>query len=340
MRRAYVGLSTPLAYDHRNRHRIGPTLPEDVRYRYSGVPFPNPILESPYGLILLYDEIWFLSRSVCPYDMRDLPYVHFIYETDHVEDIYHKFADYNADSVRGICDIDNGYFELTQSNADVREAAFSLPITWDATIVENSEIIGTSLTAFGSSGKIESVLIDLVYLSHLRIPDLELITNRFTTPIVDRLYAGTSPEPQLAATNLATAADQLWLEHIPNYLSKDGPYHECLEEARADPFIDDFRNWLGSQPPLQDLNEVAEMVRVANDAFRRLEHDLFMKHLSRKSTYVGVGKAVGYAVLDLLAGGVGTGASALDAALSGRKAEKLRWQGFLANQRFQHHKDS
>ena len=39
---------------------------------------PNPILESPMGLLILYDEIVFLCRSLCPDNMRALPYVKYV----------------------------------------------------------------------------------------------------------------------------------------------------------------------------------------------------------------------------------------------------------------------
>ena len=41
---------------------------------------PAPILESPLSYCLLYDEIWFLSRQVCPYNMEELDFVHFVDE--------------------------------------------------------------------------------------------------------------------------------------------------------------------------------------------------------------------------------------------------------------------
>ena len=69
---AFIGLSTPLFYDYRN-----PASEAISDLRSS----PNPILDSPFGLFLLFDEIWFLCRSLCPENMRDLPYVKFLDES-------------------------------------------------------------------------------------------------------------------------------------------------------------------------------------------------------------------------------------------------------------------
>jgi len=72
---AYVGLSTPVFYDYKYP---APQSKADTRSS------PNPILDSPYRLLLLYDEIWFLTRSLCPNNMRTLSYVKFLDEENEV----------------------------------------------------------------------------------------------------------------------------------------------------------------------------------------------------------------------------------------------------------------
>jgi hypothetical protein len=68
-RRAYIGLSSPTAYfyDHNQTHFKEP-------WKW------NPILESPQGLITLFDELWFLSRPLCPVSLRQENYVKFLDE--------------------------------------------------------------------------------------------------------------------------------------------------------------------------------------------------------------------------------------------------------------------
>src|SRR5215475_13683825 len=66
---AYVGLAGPLGYDYQN-------LVRRRKRRASGE--PNPILENVIGLLLCYDEIYFLAPQFCPADMRKLPYVKFV----------------------------------------------------------------------------------------------------------------------------------------------------------------------------------------------------------------------------------------------------------------------
>jgi hypothetical protein len=60
-----VGASGPVGYDYRREEKDG---------------VPYPVLEDLWGILLCYDEIWFLARELCPRDMWDLPYVRFIGE--------------------------------------------------------------------------------------------------------------------------------------------------------------------------------------------------------------------------------------------------------------------
>ena len=78
MRRAYIGLSTPIAFDYQ-------TTASKTKADLSSS--PNPILESPFGLLLLFDELWFLTRSLCPQNMRKVPYVHFLDEEGLLADL-------------------------------------------------------------------------------------------------------------------------------------------------------------------------------------------------------------------------------------------------------------
>jgi len=44
--------------------------------------YPNPILEAPLGLFVLYDKLLFLDPVVCPYNMKELEYVKFVTDTE------------------------------------------------------------------------------------------------------------------------------------------------------------------------------------------------------------------------------------------------------------------
>ena len=172
---------------------------------------------------------------------------------------------------------------------------------------------------------------DMIYMSHLDIAGLELVANRFTTPIVERLTAE-SRNSRPIASNRAALVERILIDRIPNYLSSEGPYHPCVEEAREDRFLVDFRKWVASMPQLQTEQEIIEAAREVNEAFQRAQREVFLKYLSPADCYYAVGKGLAYAVVDLLCAGLGTAGSILETALKGRKAERVRWQGFIASQ--------
>lgn len=68
-RRAYIGISGPLAYDYKNQG-------DKFDSRESSA--PNPLLEDSLGLLICYDELVFLSPHLCPRNMRELPYISYL----------------------------------------------------------------------------------------------------------------------------------------------------------------------------------------------------------------------------------------------------------------------
>src|SRR5690242_9801153 len=67
---AYVGLSSPIFYDY---SRLGKPSENEMDS-------PNPILDGSFGLFMLFDEIWFISRNLCPQNLRRAPFVRFLFE--------------------------------------------------------------------------------------------------------------------------------------------------------------------------------------------------------------------------------------------------------------------
>ncbi|MFF3403491.1 hypothetical protein ACFYW6_33970 [Streptomyces sp. NPDC002659] len=65
-RRAFLGRFAPAFFDDANTHQV---------YGHSRA---NAVLENVIGLMLCYDELWFLHRDLCPADMQDLDLVRFV----------------------------------------------------------------------------------------------------------------------------------------------------------------------------------------------------------------------------------------------------------------------
>lgn len=60
----YIGLSSPIAFDYSNQ--ASRTSNDTTTYSS-----PNPIYMGGLGMLLLYDELWFLCESLCPENMRN-----------------------------------------------------------------------------------------------------------------------------------------------------------------------------------------------------------------------------------------------------------------------------
>ena len=169
---AYVGLSTPLLYDYKTQVQKAPADVFDS---------PNPILDSPYGLLLLYDEIWFLSRSLCPVNMRGLDYVRFLDEQGKVDEM--------SELVRP--DPKKIFSEAALDAFDQRLEEYSSAckrtgIYWEAAPDNHTHVLKISGSeAFGNSKSIENVLIDLAVLSRIADVRVEFITNGFTQTLFE-----------------------------------------------------------------------------------------------------------------------------------------------------------
>jgi len=101
-RKAYIGLSSPTAYYY------------DGKKEYFNEQWQwNPILESPQGLVTLFDELWFISQPFCPVSLRHEKYVKFIDEdTDYVPLIKQINSYFENDDFEGLIK-SNPYIEST-----------------------------------------------------------------------------------------------------------------------------------------------------------------------------------------------------------------------------------
>lgn len=99
-RRAFLGRFAPAFYDEANPHQV------------YGHDRPNAVLENAVGLMLCYDELWFLSRDLCPADMQELDFVQFVSDDADLsktarevfrarqEDLRREFAEWSDDTRR------------------------------------------------------------------------------------------------------------------------------------------------------------------------------------------------------------------------------------------------
>lgn len=313
MRTGFAGLSTPIFYDY--KQPVG--TPADVGTS------PNPILDSPMGLFLLFDEIWFLSRSLCPQNMRTLPYVKFLDESGalpplqdiQVPDLSEKISSDAQFSAR--YDRFQGSFSVYQENVK------RVGVHWEAATDNHSRSfkIG-STTRSGNSISLENLFFDFEVVKRLG-HGVELITNTFSQRWLD------DPNSPVLKARLS---EVLVVDDIPNYLTPQGPYNPCVEEARENQYLKAFRKWI-SETQVPSEAEIKNVKREVEEAIAKAQRELFLKYYDPKTEYKAIGKTlVGFAT-DLVPGASQV-MGALELAEEVKEAadkRRNRWQAFLVS---------
>lgn len=258
VRRAFVGMSGPLFYDYRNT-----ALPTGEDTGSS----PNPILDSPAALMLLYDEIWFLTRSLCPASMRELPFVHFVMEDD---DTLQKLSGFSFD--------DQAHIELEQdiaryfnsrrffSNYDANLLAVGASWWGTDEAAIDSHSHGLNLSKIGVSERYAAmatnprgVFFDQAVLNHLG-GEFELVTNSVLQEII-------APAPRNASVTRPSLVedmsivDALTLSDLPTRLLKNGPDVDFLGELRGDGCLPAFRDWVRQRSLRASPEEIRDIER-------------------------------------------------------------------------------
>jgi hypothetical protein len=311
MRIAYVGLSGPLFYDYGRAAERGPA---DLGSS------PNPILDSPFGLMLLFDQIWFLTRSLCPQNMRELDYVRFLDE----EEALPSLGDIDVSAAAAQINRDPTYPQRERTVGSLftryQRVLQSMGIDWGPAPDNHTHglQIGDLHTA-ANSVTLQSILTDLEIVRRIGA-NVELVANSFGQRWLDMTH------PSLSEADLAHV---LVIDRIPNYLSPAGPYHPVVDEARHHPYLKDFRKWISTSTDLRDLAEVQEVKRSVEAAIRESERTHFKKYLDEQRRFLSVGKTLAGAVGDLIVPFAGTLGSIIQDLREARTARELRWQGFL-----------
>lgn len=314
----YIGLSYPIMYD---TDRVTKSWVSS----HGPVP-PHPILDSPFGLMVLYDELWFLNEELCPINMRRLHYVKFVdkmYEDINYPALYNFLENFN-------CDVT---FAKYKSVKEVKQALgikgnpFWGSFVWES----NIEINGLTYTA---SATPKNYYFDLLIWSEIqkRTKDgIELVTNiNFTFGEFD------------ARSSQQEVTNALIIRGLPNYLERYGPYHPCMEEIRDSQFLIDYRKWLLENHGHLQTMEVVEMQESVEREISRIYTDVLLKYLQNNS-FGGLAKTTSKTVFNTTMGALpiiglpfSVGAGSIDIAKSAKQsnaAQKVRWSGFILETR-------
>lgn len=311
----YIGLSYPLLYDYKNQASLSKNDLGDS---------PNPIIESPLGLMILFDELWFLCESICPNNMRNLPYVRFVDKM--FDDFYYEgsssfikqanisiqenaglsyreiinrlnIRDQNGFDIRGL-DIHTHEFKLGSIFTSARSDAYNL--AFDMYIFKALQE--------RSGDSIEWITNSKFKLNELSFQNKE-----------------------------AMAVEKIIISDIPNYLYTDGPYHPCIEELRNNIYLKDFRKWIMENHNTLQSSEINEMCISVEQSIKETKDTLFKKYLDCNNKYAFF-KSTGETMLATSAGLLCTPISIVEAirgivnhGKESLQAKSKRWQGFVVD---------
>lgn len=309
---AYIGLSYPLLYDYRNY--ATPTK-NDLSDS------PNPIIESPLGLMILYDELWFLCESLCPNNMRGLSYVKFVDKM--FEDLYYEEADSFIENVSIKRDEHKALsyddiLNMMNLNGDRRY------------ILDNhSHSIKIGPVARSANCTDANLAFDIYIFMALQERsenNLELLSNS--------LYCMNKFNSSIKNANVT---ERILIPNIPNYLSTDGPYHPCIEELRNNQYLKDYRTWINKNHNIIQNNEINDICTDVQQNIEETKIRIFNKYLEENSKYSFFSSS-SISIIKLIGGIFSNSFSAISTVgeietkrMNAIQASPYRWQGFVMN---------
>jgi hypothetical protein len=306
----YFGLSTPAFYDYRTPASRAPSDTSSS---------PNPIIEGAFGALLLYDELWFLCRSLCPENMRSLPYVKFLDEINQVPEVDPEWL---PDPTQ-IFD-PAAIAAFGQSSAAYSDVKDQVRINWDAAADNHTHMLNVGgIMLNGNSWDIKKVLFDITLIE--RLPNkVELITNSFTS----RLFT-----TEASVRDKLVLSELLVLDSVPQFLERFGPYHSCVEEVRESSYLVHFRDWIQSEAQFASTKDVKEIKAEVEAKLAASQREVFLKYLDPKSGYKSLAKTMLSIGVDTLVPGASPVIDLIGQFKDEKAKQTLRWQGFILDAR-------
>jgi hypothetical protein len=289
-----IGVSSPVGYFYARASEKG---------------HPAPILESPLSYFLLYDELWFFSRQICPYNVEGLDFVHFV-----DEELQPKGLPKDA-----IAQNEKGPAGPFQWEAWNRVIEASIGRRWNyhnhAWPLQFGE--GTLLP---TPGHYENVLVDRFLAAEYKMDLVENTANAIWSKELD--------ERSLQMT----ISEQLLGARVTSLQTIDGPWHPVIKDLRNDGLLKSYRQHIGNISEIENLSELDARVANLSNEFERVSAKIVAEHFETMS--------LGRSTILFLLGLIPTvGSIIAGSALLKEVADKLRarqengWIGFLGKAR-------
>lgn len=315
MRIGFIGLATPIAYDYKS-----PASNTRADLKSS----PNPILDSPWGIMLMFDEIWFLTKSLCPENLRNSQFVRFIDESEYLNKL--DISDYKLIKKGSDNEIQEKIDQTIDKFSNFDHSVKMRGVHWDAAPDNHTHglRIGNE-TMNGNWASFRNILYDQMILERLRELSgeyIEYVPNSFT-------YHWFSTESDITDKVLT---DELIKVVFPNYLHRNGPFHPVINEIRNIPEINDFRRFILPKAETISLDEAKKAAnRIRSELQLALEETYLNQHEEYGVYDAGLMFLFKQAIqhFSITLNTIFHIKESLSEANKIRKFSKLRWQPFL-----------
>ncbi|MBZ6494245.1 hypothetical protein [Natrinema longum] len=286
---AFIGTSSPIGYDYEKEPELN---------------HPNPLLEAPLGLFLLYDEIWFLHHQLCPKNMKDLDYVKFISDSDDVADYREKFDNISQEKIA-----DNLGLESERSSVGFDH------LLNDIAPFATYDNHGRSIQELGimPNPDTRNFLFDYYVVSELDT-DVDYISNTFVKSKISLDTMNTNSYRDL------NKAESIIASRVPNYQTPDGPYFEA---------IDDFRKYRTRSQFREKMLEGDLTIEELEEEFTEIRNRMLIESTSRKNVYESI-ISMFVTQAPVFSNIFGAIAGAKNAAQSHSRNKNYGWANFLA----------
>lgn len=319
MRRAYIGFSSPIGFDYKNE--------ADRTVNDSGSS-PNPILYGTTGLLVLFDEIWFACESLCPQNMRTLPYVYFLDKKRSGDGIDWAAIDLlsrsssSADSPSLNDMFREGYSEVERYA--VKDARY------------DNHTHGLQALGIPTNGNpsFDNLLRDLAIVEAYHELDLSPVFNPLTVKYLlpsDIAYQEKPGETGLTSMEVTTGI--LTVPGLKDLASPEGPYHPAYEHLRTNIYVKDFRNWVDQEAHRWHNREPDEIISDLRHEIHSFNNSTLAKEVAPEGLREVAVELGTSSLLDLIPGSA-TVHKAIAIGKGNRKKSKARWLAYCAQSKF------
>lgn len=292
IRKALVGYSSSIGYYYNFESERG---------------FPGSIIEAPLSLLILYDEIWFMSRDLCSYNLVNRPYIHFVDEEILPEGLPADFSE----GLEMPSEMNEFPWDYWKSNI---EDSFVSVARYDNHA--RGRLFG-ELSILPTPGSYNNFLTDYFVAEKF---GFELVENS-----VNSIWMSSFAENMLSMQT----SEHLLVPKLPSFQSINGPYHPFIEDLRKDNLINEYREQMTNISKTANFEGLGDLKKNLDLEYQRIVAELAVGEFSNSRIVDGTASLIlgQIPIISNITSGV-QGVKELYGVYKNRKDHS--WAGFIA----------